>query len=52
MSKKIEEEKVFAIQKFAHETLDILDNFDWFFESIKNQKSHVDPSFLEGVALI
>ncbi len=36
LSKKIEEDKVFAIQKFAKETLDILDNFDRFFDSVKN----------------
>ena len=52
MSKKIEEEKIFAITKFAKETLEILDNFDRFFDSIKNQKLQVDDKFLEGVEMI
>lgn len=52
LTKKIEEEKTFAITKFAKETVEILDNFDRFFESVKNQKNSVDPTFLEGVQMI
>lgn len=52
LTKKIEEEKTFAITKFAKETVEILDNFDRFFESVKSQKNSVDPTFLEGVQMI
>jgi molecular chaperone GrpE len=52
LTKKIEEEKVFAITKFAKETLDIVDNFDRFFESVKNQKNQIDPHFMEGVEMV
>ena len=52
MTKKIEEEKIFAITKFAKETLEIVDNFDRFFESVKNRKNQVDPHFMEGVEMM
>jgi molecular chaperone GrpE len=52
LTKKIDEEKTFAITKFAKEALEIVDNFDRFFDSVKNQKNQVDSHFMEGVEMM
>ena len=35
LSKKIDQQKTFAISKFARDCLEILDNFDRYFENTK-----------------
>ena len=38
LSKKIDQEKTYAISKFAKDSLEILDNFDRCFENIPKEE--------------
>lgn len=54
MTKKIEQEKVFGISKFALECLEILDNFERFFETEHKSHAHSQQNhlFLDGIQMI
>lgn len=57
LNKKIEEEKNFAISKFASESLEIMDNFERSFESLEKDQSETgnlirNSEFFEGINIL
>jgi len=54
LTKKIEQEKVYAIQKFSLDLLEILDNFDRFFENYSKMETGLNENneFMTGLTLI